>query len=136
MLQFPEIGQTVEYFDARENRTIAARVIKLQRTHVDVDELETGKPWRLPYYMLNLQHVDTRVPDSRQTGLTRQSLSVGDWVGFVDKHGQEHAGQVHKLNPKTASLHCPEGRWRVAYGLLFRVLDPGTADDFIEHQPD
>lgn len=131
------VGQTVEYFDQRENRTIAARVIRLQRSYVEVSDLRDGKEWRVPYYMLNLRQVDTRLPDSRQTGLSRQSLSVGDWVGFVDKHGIEHAGQIHKLNPKTASLHCPDGRWRVAYGLLFRVLDPGIDEaGVIEHQPD
>lgn len=131
------VGQTVEYFDGRENRPIAARVLKLQRTQVDVADLHDGKRWRVPYYMLNLRHVETRLPENRQTGLSRQSLSVGDWVGFVDKDGREHTGQVRKLNPKTASLDCAEGKWRVAYALLFRVLDPGSADPYvIEHQPD
>ena len=132
------LGQTVEYFDARQNRTVAARVTRLQRTSVSVEDLADGKRWRVPYYMLNLQHVDTRLPDpGHRPGLSRQALSVGDWVGFVDKHGVEHAGEVEKLNPKTASLRCPDGRWRVAYSLLFRVLDPGAGEaGVIEYQPD
>ena len=123
------VGQTVDYFDARDNRNVRARVVKLQRTNVNVVDLHDGKPWRVPYYMINLQQVDTRLPEpADRPGLSRQALSVGDWVGFVDKHGVEHAGHVEKLNPKTASLRCPDGRWRVAYSLLFRVLDPGRAE--------
>jgi hypothetical protein len=118
------VGQTIEYFVAADNRTVPACIEKLQRTHADVINLNDGKPWRIPYYMLNVHGVEIRLPYTQAQGLSRQTLSVGDWVGFVDKHGVEWAGAVQKLNPKTASIQCQNGRWRVAYALLFRVLNP------------
>ena len=132
-----QIGQTVEYFVAADNRTVPARIEKLQRTHVDVINLNDGKPWRIPYYMFNVQGVETRLPNTQARGLSRQALSVGDGVGFIDKQGVEWAGAVQKLNPKTASIQCKNGRWRVAYELLFRVLDPDAGHaQFIDHQAD
>lgn len=132
------VGQEVEYFDHSKNRLVAARVIELFRTRVLVRNHDDGEQWRISLYMINLQGVDTQLPDRAiQPGLDRQALSVGDWVGFVDKHGIEHAGKVIKLNPKTAVVRCREVRWRVTYSLLFRVLDPGAPDvGLIECQPE
>ncbi|MCB1780551.1 MAG: hypothetical protein KDJ34_10785 [Candidatus Competibacteraceae bacterium] len=131
------VGQTVEYFVAAENCTISARIEKLQRTHVDVIHLSDGTPWRIPYYMLNVHGVETRLPHTPAQGLSRQALSVGDWVGFVDQHGVEWAGAVQNLNPKTASIQCQNGRWRVAYERLFRVLNPDAAHaPLIDHPVD
>lgn len=121
------VGQTVDYFNATENRSVAARVLKLGRTRIDVAHVEDGARWDIPYSSINLQHIDTTVHAKADVGLSPQALSVGDWVGFADKHGYEHCGQVEKLNPKTASVQCPNGRWRVSYKFLFRVLDPDAA---------
>lgn len=44
-------------------------------------------------------------------------------MGFKDKHGEERFGHVIRLNTKSVTLQVAERRWRVAYSLLYRVLD-------------
>lgn len=48
---------------------------------------------------------------------------MDDLLGFKGKHGVEHFGHVFRLNTKSVTLKIAEGRWRVAYFLLYRVLD-------------
>ena len=36
---------------------------------------------------------------------------------------QERSGRVIRLNDKTVTLDCAGQQWRVAYGLLHRVVD-------------
>jgi hypothetical protein len=55
--------------------------------------------------------------------LDRNRVKVGEIVSFRDRQGQEHFGEVVKLNQKTASVMVDRTRWRVAYGLLSPVID-------------
>jgi hypothetical protein len=50
---------------------------------------------------------------------------VGDKVGFITRDNIEQYGEVIRLNQKTVTLACNEGRWRVSYGLLFKIVSPG-----------
>ncbi|WP_257284018.1 hypothetical protein [Endozoicomonas sp. SESOKO1] len=74
--------------------------------------------------MLNLEGADARVNHETQQGLSHHAIAVGDLLGFKDKQGEEHFGHVLRLNTKSVTLKVEEeGQWRVAYSLLYRVLD-------------
>jgi hypothetical protein len=44
-------------------------------------------------------------------------------VGFVDRNQQQRSGRIVRLNDKTVTLLCNQQHWRVAYGLLHRVVE-------------
>ena len=123
------IGDWVEVFEPEVNHTIRVRVLKVRRTRVLAEREDNGKQWLYPFYMLNLQGVDTAInnPD-RRTGLSRNEVSIGDHVGFRTRDGRELYGPIIKLNPKTVKIQVGKTTWRVDYSLLFKVLEPGQAE--------
>ena len=57
-------------------------------------------------------------------GLDRNSLKVGDHVGWNSKLGHDLYGVVEKLNPKKALIRLGNGElWTVSYFLLFFIMD-------------
>lgn len=121
------IDQVVDYFDDTQNRFVDAKVLKLSRTRITIKRLDDQKIWTIPYCAIRLPDNDVLSTPSREK-LDRHSLQIGDKVGFTDNQGYEHYGTVAKLNPKTASLDCDNGRWRVAYSFLFPVIDSNMAN--------
>lgn len=122
-----QINQEISYFNVALNQEVVANVIKIARTNVLVRNINDGKIWELPLYMINTSEfrTDLRKEHHRADRLT---LQVGDAVGFVSKDNRELYGVVVKLNPKTASIKVVQGgRWRVSYRLLFYVLDAEKA---------
>ena len=124
-------GQDIRYFAADENREVAATIIQLKRTRALVRNHHDGRNWNIPFYMINLEGVETVI---RSTGdrrkINRESLRVGDRVAYLDRGNRERYGQVTKLNPKTATVRLPSGdEWRIPYGLLFSVIDGVQPDD-------
>ena len=122
--------QDIRYFEAGENREITATIIQVKRTRVLVRNHHDGRKWNIPFYMINLEGVDTAI---RSTGdrrkVNREGLRVGDRVGYLDRNNRERYGEVIKLNPKTAAVRLRTGEeWRVPYGLLFSVIDGTTRD--------
>jgi len=87
--------------------------------------MHDGKRWNIPLYMLNLEDIDTSIkPIKREGGLDRNTLKVGDLVGWNSKLGHDLYGVIEKLNPKMALVRLGTGEsWRVAYSLLFTVMD-------------
>ena len=41
----------------------------------------------------------------------------------MDRDHQQRSGRILRLNDKTVTLLCGQQQWRVAYGLLHRVVD-------------
>ncbi|WP_263081838.1 hypothetical protein [Endozoicomonas sp. Mp262] len=123
------IGQKLSYFDTNSNSLHSCEIIKLNPKRALVKDFTDNSQWTVPYHMLNIEGADTRVNHNVERGLSRHALSVNDVVGFRDKHGIERTGKVIRLNSKSVTLQCDEGRWRVSYALLYRVLDgeAGTA---------
>lgn len=120
-------GREIEYFSQRINRCVKGVVSKVNRTTVDVRSLEDGKLWRIDLAAVNTggaeEHVNSQ-NGNRQ--LTKHDLSVGQIVGFQDRDFQDRFGRIIRLNPKTVTLECESGtKWRVAYSILFPVLDAG-----------
>jgi hypothetical protein len=118
-------GQEITYFDRDENRLVAARIIKLKQTRLLVERRDNQERWDIPFYWVNLENVETDPsPSPNQVGLAKSQVRVGDRVGFEARAGDLLYGEVIRLNRKTVTLEVEgEGQWRVAYSLLFPVIE-------------
>ncbi|MCP4454132.1 MAG: hypothetical protein GY809_21945 [Planctomycetes bacterium] len=128
-------GQKVTYFSGDENRLIEAEVIEIRRTRLSVRDLHNGKKWNLPFYYINIDNIDTELrTTSPKEGIPKSHLKIGDQVGFRDHDNNRVVGQVIRLNQKTASILVSDtGKWRVAYALLYPVIDgtPGKGAPYL-----
>ena len=115
----------IEYFCRRENRCVPAIVDKVNRTTVDVTNVQDGGKWRIELAAVNTGSTEVYAqPRSSSRQLSRHDLSVGQIVGFQDRGHQDRFGTIVRLNQKTVTLECEFGtKWRVGYSLLFFVLD-------------
>lgn len=129
------IGQAVRYFDARENREIPGRVVEIKRSRALIQSEHDQKLWNIPFYMINLRNADVDVRPGPQK-VRRDSLRVGDSVGYRSRAHREVYGVVTKLNRKTATVRLTTGdEWGVPYHLLFYVLDAQeAAEEITRHQ--
>ncbi|WP_299735011.1 hypothetical protein [uncultured Endozoicomonas sp.] len=117
------IGQKLSYFDSNSNSLHDCEVLQLNQKRALVLDFSDGKRWKVPYYTLNLEGADVRIHHEAEEGLSRHAISVGDVLGFKDKHGREHFGHVLRLNTQTVTLKVEEVQWRVGYMFLYRVLE-------------
>lgn len=119
--QFVEGGR-IDYFDKATNTLVSAIVDKKNQKTVSVTNCDDGARWDIRYHMINIASRDITF-NSTGRGLTRDSVKVGDTVGF-NRDGEEIIGRVMRLNQKTVTLRTsPQQRWRVAYSLLYPVID-------------
>jgi hypothetical protein len=117
-------GQTISYFEPTENRLIEAKVIKLKRTRVLVENTHDQQWWTIPMYWVNLDEVNTDITFPSRKGLEKSQLRVGDLVGFQDNQNNDVRGEIIRLNQKTATIRTNENtQWRVGYRWLYLVLD-------------
>ena len=116
------VGQRIAWFDSAENRLVEAEILALKQSRAAVRNLEDGKRWTIPLCFINLQGVAVDITPSH-AGVDRNTLKVGDLVGFQDKQGHERYGKVIKLNRRTAGIAVGDAQWRVAYELLSAVID-------------
>jgi hypothetical protein len=118
------LDMEITYFDETENRLIPAIVEEFQRTRLLVRNISDGKKWKVPFYMVNIDGVDTDI-HADQGQVDRNTLKVGDIVGYRDRQQREQYGQIIRLNPKTVTLHIMKdgAEWRAPYNLLFKVVD-------------
>jgi hypothetical protein len=121
-------GMEITYFEPQENRLIPALVLEIRRTRVAIQELQTGKRWTVPLYMINIEGTDTDITP-KKNHVDRLSLKIGDQVGFAGKDGSELFGAVIKLNPKRAKIHTSQGVWSVPYSMLYTIIDGEQARD-------
>jgi hypothetical protein len=120
------VGDTISYFDVQQNSLIEAVVLEKKKKFVLVKNRSDGQIGNIKYYMLNLQGRESDILAHGREKLTKNHLKVGDFVGF-DHDGEQTTGSILKLNAKTVSLITPNNkRWRVPYGMLFKVLDGET----------
>ena len=118
-------GSYIEYFEAKTQQFIRARLLKKNQKNVLVQNACDMKQWQIPYHFLKLdsREFDFRNPEKK--GLHKNELSVGQWVGFTNsRNGETVVGRIQGLNQKTVSLITAMGaRWRVAYQLLYTIID-------------
>ncbi len=134
--QLLRIGQEVEYFDGNANHAVNGTVVKFLPTKVVVENHHDKKHWRLPFYMINIHQIDTKINEGNKQGLGRNEVAVDDLVGFLDRDNRERYGTVIRLNPKTVTLACEGGQWRVAYSFLFKVLNPQSKQFASQQAPE
>jgi hypothetical protein len=132
-------GCETEYYCVRVNRVVKAVVDKVNRTTVDVTNVEDGKRWRIELAAVNTGGAEEKVsPQCAGRQLSRHDLSVGQIVGFQDRDHQDRFGTIVRLNPKTVTVECEFGlKWRVGYSLLFPVFDVESSSEgsFDDDQP-
>ncbi len=122
------VGDQISYFDEQSNSLIPAIVLDKMVKNVRVKNLVDQKIWILPYYMLNLEKKESDIRINHKEKPTKNHFRIGDCVGF-NHDGLQSIGTITKLNHKTASLVTHDNkRWRVGYGLLFKVLDGESAE--------
>ena len=121
------VGQAIQYFDPAANGAKQGQVLELRRKQAVVLDLATQKRWLISYAAINLDGADVEIREKPRQGLGRNEVATGDVVGFMDRNHQQRSGQILRLNDKTVTLMCGQQQWRVAYGLLHRVVDGSAA---------
>jgi len=128
-----QVGQAIQYFHVTANRSQQGEVLELRRKQAVVLELATQKRWLISYAAINLDGADVEIREKPKQGLGRNEVATGDVVGFLDRNLQQRSGQILRLNDKTVTLLCGQQQWRVAYGLLHRVVDASPSNgDILE----
>lgn len=118
------VGQSVRYFDATENREISGCIMEIKRSRALIRHDHDKKLWNIPFYMINLQAQDIDAPAKAHQKVSRDSLRVGDAVGYKSRTNREVYGTVTRLNRKTATVRLTTGElWGVPYCFLFSILD-------------
>ena len=123
-------GMELTYFHEQKNHLVPARLLEIRKTRVAVQDLESGKRWTIPLYMINLENADADLTPQRNK-LDRLTLRINDRVGFKGRDGQEIFGTVIKLNPKRAKIEVGDTIWNVPYTLLFTVFDGERGEDLL-----
>ena len=123
-------GQDTTFFDYQSNSERPCTVLSKQRTNVTVRMQDDNRKYDVPYYTLNMAGVDVSIRQQRDaSGMSRQELSIGMQVGFINsRNGEQVAGVVERLNQKSVTIRTRDGKWRVGYSMLFPVLD-GEAEE-------
>src|SRR3990170_1188621 len=130
------VGQSIRYFEAKENREIPGTVVEIKRSRALVQNDHDKKLWDVPFYMINLQGAQVDFPASRAK-VRPDSLRVGDAVGYRSRTQREVYGVVTKLNRKTATVRLATGQqWGVPYNLLFYIIDAqeGIIAEALDHK--
>jgi hypothetical protein len=117
-------GQEVGFWSLADRRMHRGRVVRFKPDQVLVHEEPPGNRlvW-VEYAALVLDASQAPPAPPPRPMLTRADFAPGDTVGFEGRDLLQHIGTLVRLNQKTATVSCPEGEWRVSYGLLHRVVD-------------
>lgn len=120
-----KIGMKITYFSSCKNDLIEATIVDIRKTRATVVNTVDGTRWNTKFYTINLQGIDINIiPKKISGGLDRNSLKVGDSVGWHSKLGYELYGVIEKLNPKRALICLADGeQWAVSYSLLFLLIE-------------
>lgn len=120
------VGRDILFLNEDENRYIPARILKIKRSRLDVENLEDHRRWDIPFYLAYIDdsepfsYVDTENCPKQN----KNQYQIGMKVVFRDKRGIDRYGEIEKLNKKTASIVVDgEEKWRVDYGLLSQVIE-------------
>ena len=117
------LGQTVAFFDFKNDVICRGRIVAFKPDQVWVDEEGQPNRWKLPYAGIDPDSLPTPVPDVKPEPHSRPQFTVGNSVGFYDRDGHQRVGVIQRINAKTATLLCDGQRWRVSHALLHRVVN-------------
>lgn len=123
-------GEIVTYFDSTTNGLEKGTILQRNIKYVVLKNNRDGRNWRIAYYLLNLENKAVDIHALPSEKLSKMHCKVGECVGFQSEKGQI-AGIIVRLNDKTATILTKDNhRWRVSYGLLFKVIDAELAEMF------
>ena len=122
------VGQAVQYFDPQTNRAHQGQLLELRRKQAVVLDLESQKRWLISYAAINLEGADVEIRERPKRGMGRNEVAIGEIVGFVDREQNQRSGKIVRLNDKTVTLISNNQQWRVAYGLLHRVVESSAIE--------
>jgi hypothetical protein len=122
------VNSDISYFNSIKNSLCRGMVLRKNLKKVVVMDREDTQVWTVSYYAINLTGKESDIQGDRHEKLTKNNLRVNDRIGF-DHEGKHYFGIVNKLNHKTASVLTSEHkRFRVGYGLLFKVIEGEMQD--------
>lgn len=119
------VGQTIEFLDVRDNTMRQGRVIEFKPDQLLIQAAQDLKFRWMPYACVKID--PTSMPAQPQTASPRprrEDFALGDTVSFEGRDLIRSFGKIIRINQKTASLLCEDGReWRVSFALLQRVIN-------------
>jgi hypothetical protein len=118
-------GQLVRFWSVHDRSMRQGRTVQFKPEQVLIHEDGQTTNYQVwtEYAAIKLDDA-APVPELKpRPMLTREDFHRGESVSFEGRDLIEHAGNITRLNTKTATVTCPEGEWRVPYALLRRVLD-------------
>lgn len=105
----------VLYCDGERSRSEAARVASRLRAQFRGLERELGRK------ITEFGSIDGHMPATFKSAPAKSSgFKTGDKVTFTAK-GKTVTGFIERVNAKTCSVNCTDGKWRVSPGLLTKV---------------
>jgi hypothetical protein len=118
------VGQTVQYLDVRDNRMHGAKVIEFKPDQLMVHASHDGKYKWIRYAAVEMDPSVKAAPQPKEVLPRREDFAVGDTVSFEGRDLIRSFGKISRINQKTASIVCEDGReWRVSFALLQRVMN-------------
>ena len=124
------LGQTVRFFDWRDQQIRSARVTAMKDAQVTLFEDGARREWKLPYAPVEpptkTDALDTAAPTPKPAAPPkpkREGFQRGDKVAFDDRYLQTQIGTISRVNQRTASVDCGDESWRVPFAMLQHVLD-------------
>ena len=119
------------YYESPEQEMIEAVILDVRKTMATVKRVSDNTRWNIYLFSINLNGQDLISTPKQQSGnLDRNSLRMGDRVGYHSRNGNDLFGVIQKLNPKKAVVLLNDGqRWSVPYSLLFLVMDGVSVDE-------
>jgi len=115
-------GLPIEYWSTRDQRMHRGRIAQFKSDRVLIHHEAGGHVW-VEYAALVSDGLPAVPATAARPTLTRADFQPGDTVGFEGRDLIQHIGTIVRMNPKTASVACPGGEWRVSYALLHRVVE-------------
>src|SRR3990167_2106900 len=96
-------GMKIKYYVCDEQVMVEAIILEVRNTRAIVRNVVDNKQWNIYLRSINIEGKDNIVLQNRQSGkLDRNSLKIGDRVGYRSKVGNDVFGIIKKLNPKKA----------------------------------
>ena len=118
-------GMRIKYYELDGQVMVEAIILEVRNTRAIVQNVVDNRKWNIYLRSINIDGKDNIVYPKRQSGkLDRNSLKIGDRVGYRSKDENDVFGVIKKLNPKKAVVVLSTGQiWNVPYGMLFLVMD-------------
>lgn len=127
------LGQQVKFMNWGDGKWLTARIVSMKHDRVTVIEEASRTRLSMSYAAIMTTQLATDEPGAQAAHASkpapppeiarREDFRVGQRVSFVDQSLQRHIGLITRINQRTATVHCDERAWRVAFALLQHITD-------------